>query len=205
MNCKDICENIAKNLKKLREKSGLTQEELVRKIGTYNLSLRSYKSYESDKSEIIPQLDKLILLAEFYGVSLDYLVLNRNSTYDDSITYKDTLKRLARLIYALVLYPVKENDPKSNYFNKYYFLSFDPFVSIFIDKLYAEATIQNRIYFRGGKIKFNLKAIDKVIEQIDGVNANVPITEQRALEHLERNGVSVQEYLEERENRFKNE
>lgn len=37
-----------------------------------NLQLRSYQTYEQGKNE--PNIEKLILLADFFDVSLDYLM-----------------------------------------------------------------------------------------------------------------------------------
>ena len=54
MNQDFIVKNIAQNLKKLRKYKGLTQEELISNIGEENLSLRSYKTYESGTSNLVP-------------------------------------------------------------------------------------------------------------------------------------------------------
>ncbi len=89
MDAKRIINNIATNLRKLRKSKNITQEELIKTIGEEKLSLRSYKTYESGTSSTIPLLEKIILLAEYYNVSLDYLILSKASTYDDSLSKKD--------------------------------------------------------------------------------------------------------------------
>ena len=56
-------------LKELREAKGLTQEELADLMGVVP---RQYQRYE--RGEGAPKLAGWIFLADFYGVSLDYLV-----------------------------------------------------------------------------------------------------------------------------------
>ena len=56
-------------LKELREAKGLTQEELADLMGVVP---RQYQRYERGEGE--PKLAGWIFLADFYDVSLDYLV-----------------------------------------------------------------------------------------------------------------------------------
>lgn len=56
-------------LKELRKEKGLTQEELANKLF---LSQNGYSSYENGRTE--PNIDILCRLADYYNVSLDYLV-----------------------------------------------------------------------------------------------------------------------------------
>ena len=56
-------------LKELREARGLTQEELADLMGVVP---RQYQRYERGEGE--PKLAGWIFLADFYDVSLDYLV-----------------------------------------------------------------------------------------------------------------------------------
>ena len=56
-------------LKELREEKGLTQEEAAALMGVVP---RQYQRYERGEGE--PKLAGWIFLADFYGVSLDYLV-----------------------------------------------------------------------------------------------------------------------------------
>lgn len=57
------------NLSILRKKKGLTQEEIAKFL---NLSTTGYSYYEQGKRE--PNIDILCKLADYYNVSLDYLV-----------------------------------------------------------------------------------------------------------------------------------
>lgn len=58
-------------LKKLRTTRGLIQSEIAEKLG---VSLSSYQKYEREKGSITPSLDVLVRIADFYGVSVDYLL-----------------------------------------------------------------------------------------------------------------------------------
>ena len=60
---------LAERLKSLREGRRIYQKEMAELLG---LSLRGYQCYEADQSE--PKLATLIAIADYYQVSIDYLV-----------------------------------------------------------------------------------------------------------------------------------
>ena len=62
-------EKFHEKLKVLRKKQGLTQTELGEKVG---VKQSAYGKWENEKTE--PSLEKLIVLADFFEVSLDWLV-----------------------------------------------------------------------------------------------------------------------------------
>ena len=53
----------------LREQNGLTQEQAAQEIG---IAYRSYRRYEAGERE--PGVTALIKIADYYGVTIDYLV-----------------------------------------------------------------------------------------------------------------------------------
>ena len=62
-------EIISKRLKELRFEKGLTQMQ----VAIYcNITERAYQNYELMRRE--PKLEILVKIADFYGVSLDYIV-----------------------------------------------------------------------------------------------------------------------------------
>lgn len=146
MNEKEIIKNIATNLKKLRKNKGLTQEELISEIGEEKISLRSYKSYEKEDSTRVPLLEKIAIIADYYKCSIDYIVYSKESIYCDSFILKDNLKRLAELIYSMILIPQRENDENSKYYGKYYFLAYDKEVTYYLDKLFLVSKQKNDEY-----------------------------------------------------------
>lgn len=60
---------LANRLRHLRKKQGLTQEEVARHL---HIERQTYCNYENETRT--PPLDMIVLLANFYGVSVDYLV-----------------------------------------------------------------------------------------------------------------------------------
>jgi len=57
------------NLRRLRRERGLTQVALQMKTGIEQALLSKYET-----GDRIPPTDSLILLADFYGVSIDYIL-----------------------------------------------------------------------------------------------------------------------------------
>lgn len=62
---------INETLKLLRNKKGLNQSETAEELG---VSLSSYQKYERDKGCVTPSLDVLIRIADYFGVTTDYLL-----------------------------------------------------------------------------------------------------------------------------------
>ncbi len=60
---------LATRLKELRENRRIYQKEIAEILG---LSFRGYQNYETDQTE--PKLATLIAIADYYQVSIDYLV-----------------------------------------------------------------------------------------------------------------------------------
>lgn len=56
-------------LRELRRQSIFTQKEIAAKL---NISVSAYQYYESGKSQ--PNLERLVMLADMFGVSTDYLL-----------------------------------------------------------------------------------------------------------------------------------
>lgn len=61
--------NLGKRLKELRKSYGLTQENLADAL---DISRVNYTRYETDKAR--PDYETLILLADFFDVTTDYLL-----------------------------------------------------------------------------------------------------------------------------------
>ncbi len=89
---------INETLKFLRQSKALTQSEAAEKLG---VSLSSYQKYEREKGYILPSLEVLCRIADFYGVTLDYL-LNRD-TIEPSVS-----EDMRRLITKLEAMPIEK-------------------------------------------------------------------------------------------------
>lgn len=64
--------NLSERIQSLRKARGLSQEELAEQIG---VSRQAVGKWESAQSQ--PDLDKILLLSEYFGVSCDYLLTGR--------------------------------------------------------------------------------------------------------------------------------
>lgn len=60
---------LAKRLKELRESRRIYQREMAEYLG---MSFRGYQGYETNQSD--PKLKTLIAIADYFGVSTDYLM-----------------------------------------------------------------------------------------------------------------------------------
>jgi len=58
-------------LKELRKKKSLTQQECADNLG---INLSSYQKYERSANTVTPSIEALIKIADYYEVSLDYLL-----------------------------------------------------------------------------------------------------------------------------------
>ena len=82
---------IGKRVRELRVKKGLSQQDLGNAIGVTKVSVCGYES-----GTRIPNLEKLIKLADTLGTSTDYLLgreititNEENKTYVGSVSYED--------------------------------------------------------------------------------------------------------------------
>lgn len=70
-------------IKKLRKQKGLTQRQMAE---TFGITERNYQRYEASDS---PSNDTLLKLADFFGVTTDYLLGRNDSDYKPRIYGKD--------------------------------------------------------------------------------------------------------------------
>ena len=72
--------NLGEKIKTLRKKSNLSQEQLAEKL---NVSRQAVSKWESNTA--YPDISNLILLREIFGVTLDYLVIDNDTTERECI------------------------------------------------------------------------------------------------------------------------
>lgn len=87
---------IYETLKSLRQSKSLTQSEIASILG---VSLSSYQKYEREKATVIPSLEVLCRIADFYGVSIDYLLNRETTTSDVSVEMRKLISKLEALPY----------------------------------------------------------------------------------------------------------
>lgn len=83
---------LKENLKTLRKSEKLTQKELSEKL---NISLRSYCAYEIGAVE--PNIKTLIKFADFYNVSVDYLIGHRQGNKIDMSNLSDIQQNIFKM------------------------------------------------------------------------------------------------------------
>ena len=191
MDKEDLKEVISENLRYLRNKKGLTQEQLIYNIGEEKISLRSYKSYESMNSPVIPSLEKLMILSDYYDCSIDFILYFRESTDDYVFTKKADLKRLCALIYSLALIPIKDTNSDSNYCSQYYFASFDPEIHLLVDKMNAssrEEVINLAREKKDNKRPNLIESFYALVEEIPDLKEEWDPSEERLNKIIEKTG-----------------
>ena len=69
--------DVSNQLKELRKKAGLSQEELAK---TLFVSRQAVSKWET--GETVPDLENLVALANLFDVSLDYLILGKTTSLE---------------------------------------------------------------------------------------------------------------------------
>ena len=93
----NIKENLANNLSKLRIKNKLTQADLAKKINYTDKSISKWENGDST-----PPIDVIKLLADTYGVTVDYLLSNDADENMDKRYKRDKSSRANKLIITLL-------------------------------------------------------------------------------------------------------
>lgn len=83
-------------LKELRQKNNLTQDQLADELNArYHLNESKATISQFEHNKRIPDLDRLINIADYFQVSLDYLCCNKSN---DNVRYTNPGTRIKRLI-----------------------------------------------------------------------------------------------------------
>lgn len=106
-------------LKELRQKNNLTQDQLADELNTrYHLNESKATISQFEHNKRIPDLDRLINIADYFKVSLDYLCCDTNKTnkvenVSNISVFSSNLKKL-REKYHLTQYDLAEKLKVSN-------------------------------------------------------------------------------------------
>ena len=114
--------NLAKNIADLRRKKGITQEQLAIAL---NISPQAVSKWETNTS--LPDTQIIPLIAEYFGVSIDYMYYGYEYTYEDiyhkiwdkvaehpqmsAESYRDALKVFCYAHHGLGRWNNKNRDP----------------------------------------------------------------------------------------------
>jgi len=95
---------LSNNLRKLRREGKLSQAQVATRL---NISQQAYAKYESEKGyRTEPDIDSLKKLADFYGVSIDYLLGNETALVS---TGAEITPAAARDIWFATLTPIQQS------------------------------------------------------------------------------------------------
>ncbi len=89
-------DSIGTRLRRLRLAKHLKVAETCKEIG---ITLQAWTDYE--KNRTMPQLDKLVRISRFFGVSCDYLIFGRDGEYDPPSVGDDYSSHLQCLVHLL--------------------------------------------------------------------------------------------------------
>lgn len=83
--------SIADRIQSLRKEKGISQEELAEQVG---VSRQAVSKWESEQSS--PEVDKIILLSEYFGVTTDYLLKGKETVW------REEKKKLDLKVFTIV-------------------------------------------------------------------------------------------------------
>lgn len=81
--------NMADRIQYLRKAKGISQEELAEQIG---VSRQAVSKWESEQSS--PDLEKIIIMSEFFGVTTDYILKGMEPTKDKDEKGREIASRI---------------------------------------------------------------------------------------------------------------
>ena len=141
--------SLGKNIQYLRKQKKITQEQLAEIM---SVSRQTISRWEAD--EIIPELNKLVILSEMFSCKLDTLV-KEDLLACDEIYWETTIKRIKafRMARYIMVTPKPEEDVNTymdNWARRSGLLRFQPdAMRIGWDFPYVSSELQNRFGLRG--------------------------------------------------------
>lgn len=94
------CDNMKEKIYKLRTQAGMSQEKFA---DIFKVSRQSVQKWESGAST--PELQKLIEMSKYFGISLDYLILSVDERTSEELKYNKIMKPEYSSIPAWEFYP----------------------------------------------------------------------------------------------------
>lgn len=185
--------SIGTRLKKLREEKNYTIIDFINICQNQYCDINEKTIRRYEKGESIPKLDNLIIFSEIFDVSLDYIIFGKETTDENSFTWKDSFKRLNRLVYSCVLLPFSVND---NNKTNYIFAGFDDELNVYINKLFTFCIQKNYNFENRGKSPdFTIHDLDNLIQGFEDINEQLVPTKERVDYLLNQSGINPEEFL----------
>ena len=95
--------DIGKNLKEHRESAGLSQSELARRTGIKQQNISRWETNEN-----FPNIIDCITLADFYNISIDYLIGYENEDGSKNTKFSRFLRPAPKNIYTTYDKPLRQ-------------------------------------------------------------------------------------------------
>lgn len=80
-------------IKSLRKEKGKTQDDMAKLL---NIRRTTYGEYE--RGRIMPPMDKIKFLSDYYGVSVDYLIGNTNDPTERAVNKMDVSESVKQIL-----------------------------------------------------------------------------------------------------------
>lgn len=99
-------DNIGNRLYELRKERGISQERLAQEAG---LKIDTYRAIEQGKTN--GRIDTLVVLADYFNVSLDYLICNKKGVANELAIQTDALSEADKeKVYRIMRAIIREID-----------------------------------------------------------------------------------------------
>ena len=182
--------SVGKRLKALRKQHDLTVSQVVDKLSKnyVGMSEKSIQRYENGKC--LPKIENLIGLADLFHTTLDYIMLGKETSDDNSCTIYDNFKRLNRLIYSLSVMFARHQET-----GKMYLELTDDEAKVYWERLQSFAVSKN--YFaehRNETPVFTLKELDELFEDFAEEKEQFAPTPQRYNTWLKNQGIDPEAF-----------
>ena len=191
---------VGERLKSLRKRKNLTINDLISILSKdyyTDIDEKSIRRYE--RGDFLPKIDNLVVLAEIYDTSLDYIVYGKETSDDNSYTWYDNFKRLNRLIYSLCV-----DFKKDDITGRYYLELWEEEAKLYWEKLNSYG-VTNNYFFEKRQIdpSFSVKELDALVEEFAKYKEQNEPTKERMDKFLLHNGINPHEFLMEKLRKLK--
>lgn len=179
-------------LKELRSKKGLSQKGLSDKLSERGISIAERTISRYENGEALPGLENLIVLAEALDTSLDYFVLGKATSDDNSYTWFDNFKRLNRLVYSLAVGLWKNAED-----GRIYIELWGDEMKVYYERLQAFGVDKDFDFFnRNGNPQITIEDLDNLFSKdLKFREKQVGPTKERMFRAMKAQGIDPTEYI----------
>lgn len=192
--------SVGSRLKKLREKKGYSIKKFVEILNAeYYCSIEEKTIRRYEKGDNMPKIDYLIVFSEIFDVSLDYIIFGKETSDDNSFTWKDTFKRINRLIYSCVIIPFRNTKDNCDKEPSFYFLGYDDELNVYMNRVFTFA-LEKVFSFenRNESAQITINEFDNLIKEFENDKIQLLPTQKRLSYVFEKSGGDYEKYYSDR-------